>query len=212
MSRGFARCLLEGSVLPFFKDLISHLCDRPSSLSKQVLKAVFFFVSCNKVAAISLIVTPRNSGYRPLQPLSSRSSSSLALHLYRHCGSSGSSSQGGCCRRFYRGVSHAATRPCILPPPRHLSPTFPSFSQLSQYPIDLHRALPFSPLIAAISRRKSYNLAGTPKPTATPSNESGRHRLTHVLRYRCAFGRVATCLSGNHLNGFECVLQPLTWR
>jgi hypothetical protein len=36
LRRGFARCLLEGGVLPYFKDIIQHLCDRPSSLSKQV--------------------------------------------------------------------------------------------------------------------------------------------------------------------------------
>ncbi len=38
LCRGFARCVLEGSVLPFFKDLVPHLCDRPSSLSKQALR------------------------------------------------------------------------------------------------------------------------------------------------------------------------------
>jgi hypothetical protein len=130
-------------VLPFFKDLIPHLCDRPSSLSKQVLRVFFFVIilqrSCGQ---LPLMLILRNSGCPPLQPLSSKSFSSLALHLYRRCVSSGSSSQGGCCRRFYRGMSRS-NETVHIAPLRHLSSYFPSFFQLLQYCIEFssHSAL-----------------------------------------------------------------------
>lgn len=101
--RGFARCLLEGSVLPFFKDLIPHLCDRPSSLSKQVCKV---HAATNRIVPNDFVITRVNSGSRQQPQLWSKHFSSLASHPIRLCMRNGSSSQGGCCPRYYRGLPH----------------------------------------------------------------------------------------------------------
>jgi len=92
-------------VLPFFKDLIAHLCDRPSSLSKQVWY-LFVLFTATPPLLFQAILRSCCSGCLQLQPLSWKCSSSPVSPLCRHCASNGGSSRGGCSRRFCRGMSH----------------------------------------------------------------------------------------------------------